>query len=169
MLQLNTHTPYVYVCGFAWSDMVHGCMVYAGPEPRRLQFHVTPAMPALQVHHFGGYSKTRYKKARHSCRITCEHSESVRERRIALYKWSSIKQRWKKINNIFFKLFFFVWQMECFLLLCFLISTEVVHLQRWHGWCHMKLQPSRRKFCVHHTTMHHVTSRKATYVRCMRV
>ena len=25
-LQLNTHTP--YVCGFAWSDMVHGCMVY---------------------------------------------------------------------------------------------------------------------------------------------
>ena len=24
-LQLNTHTP--YVCGFAWSDMVHGCMV----------------------------------------------------------------------------------------------------------------------------------------------
>ncbi len=24
--QLNTHTP--YVCGFARSDMVHGCMVY---------------------------------------------------------------------------------------------------------------------------------------------
>ena len=23
-LQLNTHTP--YVCGFAWSDMVHGCI-----------------------------------------------------------------------------------------------------------------------------------------------
>ena len=50
-----------------------------------------------------------------------------------------------------------------------LISTEVVYLQRWHGWCHMKLQPSRRKFCVHHTTMPHVTSCKATYVRCMRV
>ena len=25
-LQLNMHTP--YVCGFAWSDMAHGCMVY---------------------------------------------------------------------------------------------------------------------------------------------
>ena len=25
-LQLNTHAPYVY--GFAWSDMVHGCLVY---------------------------------------------------------------------------------------------------------------------------------------------
>ena len=25
-LQLNTHSP--YVCGFAWSDLVHGCMVY---------------------------------------------------------------------------------------------------------------------------------------------
>ena len=51
----------------------------------------------------------------------------------------------------------------------FLISTEVVYLQRWHGWCHIKLLPSRRKFCVHHTTMHHVTSCKATYVRCMHV
>ena len=30
------------------------------------------------------------------------------------------------------------------------------YLQRWHGWCHIKLQPSRRKFCVHHTTMHHI-------------
>ena len=51
----------------------------------------------------------------------------------------------------------------------FKISTEVVYLQRWHGWCHMKLQPSRRRFCVHHTTMHHVTSCKATYVRCLAV
>ena len=25
-LQLNTHAP--YACGFAWSDMVHGCLVY---------------------------------------------------------------------------------------------------------------------------------------------
>ena len=30
-------------------------------------------------------------------------------------------------------------------------------LQRWHGWCHMKLQPSQHKFCVHHTTMHYVS------------
>ena len=34
-------------CGFAWSDMEHGCMVYTGLAPRRLQFHVAPAMPAL--------------------------------------------------------------------------------------------------------------------------
>ena len=44
-LQLNTHTP--YVCGFAWSDMEHGCMVYTGLALRQLQFHVAPAMPAL--------------------------------------------------------------------------------------------------------------------------
>ena len=31
----------------------------------------------------------------------------------------------------------------------------------------MKLLPSRRKFCVHLTAMLHVTSCKATYVRCM--
>ena len=27
-----------------------------------------------------------------------------------------------------------------------------------HGRCHVKLLPSRRKFCEHYTTMHHVTS-----------
>ena len=32
----------------------------------------------------------------------------------------------------------------------------MVYLQSSHGWCHMKLLPFRRKFCVHHTTMHHV-------------
>ena len=33
--------------------MVHGCMVDTELAPRRLQFHVAPAMPALEVHHFG--------------------------------------------------------------------------------------------------------------------
>ena len=54
----------------------------------------------------------------------------------------------------------------------FWISTEVVYLQRWHGWCHKNLLPERvslGEFCVHHTTMRRVTSCKATYVRCMRV
>ncbi len=38
-------------------------MVYTELAPIRLQFHVAPAMPALKVHHFGGYlKKTRYKK-----------------------------------------------------------------------------------------------------------
>ena len=44
-LQLNMHTP--YVCGFACSDMVHGCMVSTELAPRRLQFHVAPAMLVL--------------------------------------------------------------------------------------------------------------------------
>ena len=50
----------------------------------------------------------------------------------------------------------------------FWISTEVVYLQRWHGWCHM-ICCHLGAFCVHHTTMHRVTSCKATYIRCMRV
>ena len=45
-IKLNTHTP--YVCGFAWSDMVHDCMVYTELAPRWLQFHVAPAIPALK-------------------------------------------------------------------------------------------------------------------------
>ena len=44
--QLNTHTP--YVCGFAWSDMVHGYMVYRELAPRWQQFHVAPAMSVLK-------------------------------------------------------------------------------------------------------------------------
>ena len=38
----------VDVCGFAWSAMEHGCMVYIEFAPRRQQFHVAPAMPALK-------------------------------------------------------------------------------------------------------------------------
>ena len=32
----------------------------------------------------------------------------------------------------------------------FWISTKVVYLQRWHGWCHMKLLPSRHVLCTPH-------------------
>ena len=42
-------------------------------------------------------------------------------------------------------------------------------LKGWHGWCHIKLLLPRCKFCVHHTTMLHVTSCKAAYIRCMHV
>ena len=63
--------------------MVHGCMVYTELAPRRLQFHVAPAMPALQVHHFGGYSKTRYKKLfthveSHACAVSLLESGEQR-------------------------------------------------------------------------------------------
>ena len=51
----------------------------------------------------------------------------------------------------------------------FWISTEVVYLQHWHGWSHMKLQPSWCKSGVHHTTMLHVTSCKSIYIRKMYV
>ena len=45
--------------------------------------HVT----TVQVHHFDGFSKTRYvKKLFTHVRITCTRSESARERIMALYK-----------------------------------------------------------------------------------
>ena len=42
----------------------------------------------------------------------------------------------------------------------FLISSEVVYLQRWHGWCHVKLLPSRRVLCTpyNHTPCHFMQS-----------
>ena len=53
---------------------------------------------------------------------------------------------------------------------CFEYPTKsVVYLQRWHGWCHNWETAAISARSVPHTTMHHVTSRKATYVRCMRV
>ena len=61
------------------SDMVHGCMVYTELAPKRLQFHVAPAMPALLVHHFGGYSKTRYKKLVTHVAPHASRSESAQE------------------------------------------------------------------------------------------
>ena len=40
-----------------------------------------------------------------------------------------------------------------------------MYLQRWHGWCHMKLLPSRRVLC---TSYNHATSCKTTYVCVFR-
>ena len=39
-------------------------------------------------------------------------------------------------------------------------STEVVYLQRWHGWCHMKLLPSRHILCTpyNHAPCHFMQS-----------
>ena len=43
--------------------MVHGCMVYIELAPRRLQFHVAPAMPATAVRTpLGWIFKKHYKK-----------------------------------------------------------------------------------------------------------
>ena len=43
---------------------------------------------------------------------------------------------------------------------CFWISTEVVCLQHWHGWCHMKLPPSRHILCTpyNHVPCHFMQS-----------
>ena len=51
----------------------------------------------------------------------------------------------------------------------FWISTQVVYLQCWHGWCPMKLLPSRRKFCVHHTTWHFMQSHIGKVYACLAV
>ena len=39
--------------------------------------------------------KNALQKASHSCRITCEHSESARERRIALHKSDQQQQQFR--------------------------------------------------------------------------
>ena len=53
----------------------------------------------------------------------------------------------------------------------FWISTEVVYLQRWHGWCHMKLLPSRRVLCTpyNHAPCHFMRSQIRKVHACLSV
>ena len=49
----------------------------------------------------------------------------------------------------------------------------MVYIQHWHGWCHMKLLPSRRKFCVHppynHAPCHFMQSHIRKVYACLAV
>ena len=61
-LQLNTHTP--YVCGFAWTDTVHGCMVYterAETDSLAADSSGTSHASAVSTPLWWIYSKTHYK------------------------------------------------------------------------------------------------------------
>ena len=53
-------------------------MVYTELAPRRQQFHVAPAMPAFKYTTSVDIQKNALSKAGHSCRITCERSESAK-------------------------------------------------------------------------------------------
>ena len=51
------------------------------------------------------------------------------------------------------------------------MSTEVVYLQRWHGWCHMKLLPPRRVLCTpyNHAPCHFMQSHRRKVYACLAV
>ena len=51
------------------------------------------------------------------------------------------------------------------------ISTEVMYLQRWHGWYHMKLLPSRRVLCTpyNHAPCHFMQSHIGKVHACLAV
>ena len=53
----------------------------------------------------------------------------------------------------------------------FWISTEAVYLQRWHGWCYMKLLPSRRVLCTpyKHAPCHFMQSHTRKVHACLAV
>ena len=53
----------------------------------------------------------------------------------------------------------------------FWISTEVMYLQRWHGWCHKKLLPSRRVLCTpyNHAPCHFMQSHIRKVYACLAV
>ena len=55
-----------------------------------------------------------------------------------------------------FHFFIFIYFFICL----YIISTEVMYLWRWHGWCHMKLLSSRRVLCTpyNHAPCHFMQS-----------
>ena len=73
--------------------MVHGCMVYTElAETAAVSCgtsHASAVSTSLRLDIF----KKALQKAIQSCRITCERSESARERRIALYKSDQHQQQ----------------------------------------------------------------------------
>ena len=78
------------------------------------------------------------------------YSAVIRPRAETLRSHVVLHER-RTFYSAFFFFFFF-----------FYISTEVVYLQRWHGWCHMKLLPSLRVLCTpynhapHHFMQSHI-------------
>ena len=74
-----------FTCGFAWSDMVHGCMVHTERAKMATVSCGTSHASAVSTP-LRWIFKNALWKAIHSCRITCERSESARKRRTALYK-----------------------------------------------------------------------------------
>ena len=79
-------------CMVAWSDIVHGCMVYTERAETGAvscgTSHVSTLKYTTSVD-----NKKHAIKTSHSCRITCKRSESAGERRIAPYKSDQQQQQ----------------------------------------------------------------------------
>ena len=60
-------------------------------------------------------------------------------------------------------------RVTSFFIACFLISTEVVYLQRWHGWCHMKLLRSVLFTPYNHAACHFMQNHIHNVYACLAV
>ena len=89
-LQLNTHTP--YVCGCAWSDMVHGCMVYTERAETAAVSYGTSHVSAVNTPPRWIFNKTRHEKL---FTLAEPHASGVRLLEIGKYRYI------KMINNIY--------------------------------------------------------------------
>ena len=83
--QVTAKHPCTICLCFAWSDMVHGCVVYTE--------RTDTAAVSCGTSHFSVFSKIYIYKTSHSCRITCECSESAQEWRTVLLYQSDQQQQ----------------------------------------------------------------------------
>ena len=85
----HTHTAYIPTHKHIYTlHEVTQCMVVWCTQnpPRWQQFHVAPAMPVPTAVDIQKRIIKKKEAASHSRRITCKHSESAQDWRIALYK-----------------------------------------------------------------------------------
>ena len=84
-----------------------------------------------------------------------------------LYSWSLLANLRVQLHLPTNDLFWLLWLSPFYSALW--ISTEVVYTYSavcsLHGWCHVKLLPSWRKFCVQHTTVR-LSLYSKPYMKC---
>ena len=119
-----------WVCGFAWSNMVYGCMMYTE--------HAETAAVSRGTSHASTVStplrwifKNMLQKASHSCRITCECMETTWEQRIVLYKSNQQQQVQKSHCHLV------VWCPEVPMFLD--VQMSHCHLMSWCPEVHLSL------------------------------
>ena len=124
-LQLNRHAP--YICGFAWSDMVHGCTVYTEcAKMAAVLCDTSHGSPSVDIQ-----KRSIKKKAVHSCTSTCKCIESAQEQRLALYKSDQQQQQKLKCFDTRFRNTMCLVHLQLWGNLSFVVFCCAVYFGRW--------------------------------------
>ena len=95
-LQINTHTP--YVCGFAWNDIVHGCMVYTERAETASPTVITPLRWTLKIKKLKLQKKLVRDQSLSNCVLTYFNTVIILLHG-RLHIWACDKRSWSKVGH----------------------------------------------------------------------